>query len=649
MQRKNVMKMKAKFSLKFSFVCSFVYSRKMQSIVKFDSALPKVRGNLLNPRGWGFNDSQFKFDADKKLTFTGDRYETVKKGLPFNAFKVYLMENFGVNFDNVKFAEKIEQREENYAPRVENLEFEAEIKKSEIDFTVDFDERLFRSHGQSVNDTICLVFTRFQRICDLVLFPKSHRDVEVIVKLANAYNVALVPVGGCTNVTDSCLCPAGENRQIAIVDCSQMNKMLYIDKENFLACFESGIVGQDLEKILKSHGFTMGHEPDSIELSTLGGWISTRASGMKQNKYGNIENIARNIKIVTSAGTLNRKFEAPRVSMGPNVDELILGSEGIFGIITEVVVKIHPAPKVKRYGSIVFYDFETGADCMREIAKSSCQPASLRLVDNYHVEASNMVKQYEGKFKDYLESFKRSLLARFKNFDLKKMAIATFLFEGDKDEIDRDEEILLSITKTFGGFSVGEHYGKIGYQATFFVAYFRVSLVHKFFTKSSILTSNFFQDLFYDFGVFAESYETSVTWSKCKSLMSNAKSVWQSEMEKRNIKIFQFGYRISQIYHDGVCCYFYFSLRMEEGINEETFKIFKNARSKLLDAIHSSGGSLSHHHGIGAKLKNRYEKTLSAVEMKILKAIKREIDPKNIFAVSNLLSDDSKETLKAKL
>lgn len=151
----------------------------------------------------------------------------------------------------------------------------------------------------------------------------------------------------------------------------------------------------------------------------------------------------------------------------------------------------------------------------------------------------------------------------------------------------------------------------------------------------------------FDLGILAESYETSVTWSRCKTLLANVISFWNCEMKQRDIKLHQLGYRISQLYNDGVCCYFYFGYRPEE-MDAENFSTFKEIRSKFLDVIHSSGGSLSHHHGIGKKLRKRYEKTTTDVELKMLRAIKKEIDPKNIFAVSNLLSDFEGEP-KAKL
>lgn len=196
---------------------------------------------------------------------------------------------------------------------------------------------------------------------------------------------------------------------------------------------------------------------------------------MKRQKYGNIEDIVRSFKVVTSVGTMNRKFSAPRVSMGPNFDEMILGSEGIFGILTEVVIKIHPSPEVRRYGSIVFHDFESGVDCMREVATTACQPASLRLVDNFHFESSSILRQSEGRILDFVEEVKRCYISRIKSYDLKKVAIATFLFEGGKEDVAINENILLKIAKKHGGYNAGENYGKMGYQMTFYIAYIRVS------------------------------------------------------------------------------------------------------------------------------------------------------------------------------
>ena len=126
------------------------------------------------------------------------------------------------------------------------------------------------------------------------------------MKLANKYDVVIVPYGGGTNVTSALSLDVNEKRMIVSLDMTRMNAIKWVDKENMMACVQAGIAGQDLERDLKQYGVCSGHEPDSMEFSTLGGWISTRASGMKKNTYGNIEDIVNNITIVTSKGTYTK-------------------------------------------------------------------------------------------------------------------------------------------------------------------------------------------------------------------------------------------------------------------------------------------------------------------------------------------------------
>jgi alkyldihydroxyacetonephosphate synthase len=156
---------------------------------------------------------------------------------------------------------------------------------------------------------------------------------------------------------------------IVSVDMARMNRIKWIDKINMLACVEAGIVGKVLEKELNKEGVVLGHEPDSVEFSTLGGWIATRASGMKKNYYGNIEDLVQNIKLVTSIGTYNKLGEWPRVSNGPDINHLIMGHEGNYGIVTEAVLRIRNIPEVKEYSSLIFPNFEVGTRFMEEVAK----------------------------------------------------------------------------------------------------------------------------------------------------------------------------------------------------------------------------------------------------------------------------------------
>jgi len=130
------------------------------------------------------------------------------------------------------------------------------------------------------------------------------------------------------------------------------------------------------------YGVCTGHEPDSQEFSTLGGWVSTRASGMKKNTYGNIEDMLCNLTYVTPTGTYTKTNLWPRISNGPDMHHFVMGSEGNFGIVTEVVLRVRPIPKVKIYDSLIFPNYDIGIKFMHAVSRTSCWPTSLRLVDN---------------------------------------------------------------------------------------------------------------------------------------------------------------------------------------------------------------------------------------------------------------------------
>lgn len=350
------------------------------------------------------------------------------------------------------------------------------IKQLNIHYSTSGEDRLIRSHGQTLYDMFILRESSFERIPDMVVWPNCHDDVVEIVKYANEYNIAVIPFGGGTSVSGSISCPKYEERLICILDTTQMNKMLWLDRENFVVCFESGIFGQDLERELKKMGLTVGHEPDSFEFSTLGGWVATRASGMKKNIYGNIEDLVVRVKMVTSKGVLERNCSAPRVSCGPDFNHVILGSEGTLGVVTEVVLKIRALPPCQIYGSLVFPQFENGVQFLREIAENRMQPASIRLMDNEQFRFGKALTPPHSWFSAVTENLKKAVLTKLKGFDLSKMCVATILFEGQAEDVKLHEKKIIQLAKKYKGLSAGSEHGERGYVLTFVIAYIRVSI-----------------------------------------------------------------------------------------------------------------------------------------------------------------------------
>jgi len=193
---------------------------------------------------------------------------------------------------------------------------------------------------------------------------------------------------------------------------------------------QAGINGQQLERELSLKNFCTGHEPDSMEFSTLGGWVATRASGMKKNLYGNIEDLVVHVTVVTPKGTIQKSSQVPRVSIGPDIHQFILGSEGTLGVVTEVTIKIRPFPEVRKYGSIVFGNFEDGVNFMREIARQKCAPASIRLMDNEQFSFGQALQtDTKTLFQSFVDGLKKYYISKIKGVDLAKISVVTLLFE----------------------------------------------------------------------------------------------------------------------------------------------------------------------------------------------------------------------------
>lgn len=587
------------------------------------SAIPKQRQQLLKWNGWGYKDSRFEY-VNGTLVFTGDRYP-IGGSIALPHLKDFVEKRLNVNLNDKRDGNPLPER---YPDPVPCPEFLSTLHRQGIDFSQQGEDRLVRCHCQTLHDIYTLRTGTFKRIPDVVLFPTSHDQVVQIVTAAQEQNVVVIPYGGGTSVSGASSCPEHENRPIAVLDTSQMNKMLWIDKQNLVACFEAGIVGQDLEREVRKLGYTTGHEPDSYEFSTLGGWVATRASGMKKNKYGNIEDIVVKVRMVTPKGVLEKNVFVPRISCGPDFDHIILGSEGTLGVVTEVVIKLRPLPAVKKYGSLVFPEFGSGVRCLREVAKQRLQPASIRLIDNEQFVFGQALKPQGGAFSNLASALQKAYITKLKGMSLDKITIATLVFEGCAEDVKLHEQKILAIAGKHGGFSAGSMNGEKGYILTFVIAYIR--------------------DLALEYNVVAESFETSVSWDRCETLCTNVKTRVKKECAKHNIQYYLISCRVTQSYDAGACVYFYFGFNYSDFLNSGTdpVHVYETIEGHAREEILASGGSISHHHGVG-KIRSRwYPQSVSQVGVGLYRATKQELDPQNIFAAGNFLNDNDVDAAK---
>lgn len=281
-----------------------------QAIFNAPPSIPKRRQEALKLNGWGFKDSRFWVTKDKNVKFSGPRYEILDDATLPN-FIEWMNRILGINLHlgliNVpsitKFDNSLIDNE------VKNEELLAEMAKLKLDISTEPDDRIFRAHGHTMQEIFVLRTGKFPRVPDIVVWPRCHNEVVSIIKLAADHSAALIPFGGGTSVTGALLCPENERRTIISLDTSQMNRILWLDEVNLTVRMESGIIGQDMERRLALLGYCVGHEPDSIEFSSLGGWVATRASGMKKNIYGNIEDLLVHVTMVTPTGVVQKPYQ----------------------------------------------------------------------------------------------------------------------------------------------------------------------------------------------------------------------------------------------------------------------------------------------------------------------------------------------------
>ena len=562
---------------------------------------------------WGYKDSGFKVNSDKSVTFTGRRYPICGKRL--HNFIPFVEEILGVEFT---LEPKIQEVEEKYVSDANiNEPFMDDLKDYFDDdrFSGENNERLLHSHGQHSTDEVYKVlYNRLDQFTDLVFYIESEEETVKLINLAEKHNVCLIPYGGGTNVTNALRPPKEEKRMVVSVDTRRMAAVESVDEHNLMVTVGAGITGKVLEQELNKRGFTVGHEPDSYEFSTVGGWISTNAAGMKKHKYGNIEDIVQNLRMVTPKGIINQKKPLTRSSFGIKAQNILFGSEGNLGIITSATLKVHRLPESSAYESIIFKDWDTGVRFMYDLFHSNMVPASARLADNLQIRLGNALKENKEGLSKVLDDFKKYILFNVKGVNPERFTAAVFKIEGSSTEVENQRENLRTLSKKHGGILAGESTGKSGYLATMVIAYIR----------ELIFTQN----------VLGETMETAVPWSKINQVKNEAQKLIVQLHKENNLpgKPF-FTSRISKIYHTGVCMYNTIAMSFEGIENPED--VFTGIEHKMRENFIKNGGSISHHHGVGKLRKDFMQDTVSESSIEMVRGIKQTQDPKNVFGVKN--------------
>jgi len=575
-------------------------------------APPPADGDAVSLDAWGFQDTAFQRLPNGNVTLTGGRYALSGQELPH--LLPWIRQVMAVDLPAG------DQHPSQYPPAIpaprSNPPLLAALRKVLPADAISDDAglRMRHGHGHSLEEMYAVRHGSLGRIPDIVVFPATEEQVVAIVAAAKAHDGCLIPYGGGTNVSEALRCPENEARCIVSVDLARLNRILWIDPVDRMACIQAGALGRHIQEQLAAHGFTMGHEPDSVEFSTLGGWIATHASGMKKNRYGNIEDLVLDVSVVTADGKLTRPTVAPRESAALDPRRWLFGSEGTLGIITQAVVKVFPLPEAQEYGSAIFPSFEAGMRFLYDLNQEGRLPASVRLVDNLQFQLGQTLKPASTGAKALKSKAEKFLVTKVKGFDPDAMVACTFLHEGSRAEVDAEKRTVARLAKRHGGMLAGAENGRKGYQLTFGIAYIRDFVMQQW--------------------ILGESFETSVPWSKAEELAARVKQRIQKEHAARKLPGKPFvTCRVTQLYQTGVCIYFYLGF-YHKGVPDAAH-VYAELERAARDEILQAGGSLSHHHGVG-KIRSRFlPRVFSPTALAWAGSFKHAVDPDNLFGAAN--------------
>ncbi|MDR3497965.1 MAG: FAD-binding oxidoreductase [Parvibaculum sp.] len=474
-------------------------------------------------------------------------------------------------------------------------------------------ERAFHARGKSYHDLLYVRAGKLDMAPDAVIYPRSPDEVLAVVKLAAEEDIALIPYGGGSSVVGGINALAKSlGGAVVTLDTTLMTRLIQIDKIAMTATVEAGIYGPALEEALQKHGVTLSHYPQSFQYSTLGGWIAARGAGQQSNRYGKAEKWLVSAKLATPKGFWTTEA-TPASAAGPNLNQLVAGSEGTLGVICEATVKIHEIPARKDYRGYLFKDFATGVEAARRINHAEIPVAMVRLSDaneTYFFQAFSATSQTSLKAR-----LQRAYL-RFRGFgDMPCLMLIGH--EGERETVVWAQARTEAICKSLGALAIGTNAGHRWYHGRF--------------------NSPYVRDPMMDRGIGIDTLETSTRWSNIGNLH---KAVTTALTEAMNANMPAEGGRglvmahVSHSYPDGASLYFTFVFPRQLDREIEQWQAIKRAAS---DAILENRGTISHHHGVGTDHAPWLAEEKGPIGYELLRSVKRELDPTGVMNPGKLL------------
>lgn len=450
--------------------------------------------------------------------------------------------------------------------------------------------RAVHSVGKGYCDLIRIRTGNISIPTDAVALPETEEQVAALLEAAARLGIAVVPFGGGTSVVGG-VDPIPQ-RPTLTLSLARLARVLRIDPTSQTAEVEAGILGPALETALNAAGFTLGHFPQSFEQSSLGGWIATRSAGQNSTKYGKIEERVESLRLLYPGGVLSTR-PVPAAAAGPDLNHLVAGSEGAFGVITRASVRLARLPEASDYRGYLLPSFAEGIEAARALMQSGLEPAVLRLSDEPETESTMAMRG--GTLAD------RSFLV--------------LGFEGTEAHVRFEWSQAEALLARHGGQPLGASPGEAWRRGRFEAPYLR--------------------DYLLDSGVLVDTLETATTWDRYLDLYHAVRTAILDVLDGQAIVMAH----LSHVYTDGGSIYYTFLAAADQGAEVEQWRRIKAAAT---DAIVRAGGALSHHHAIGTEHRRWLGEYVGPGGRRVLAALKAALDPAGVMNPGKLLPDEDR-------
>lgn len=464
---------------------------------------------------------------------------------------------------------------------------------------VEAGDRLRHARGQSLPDWVALRSGCIPAFPDAVAYPLSSAEVARLLEHAALVDARVIPYGGGTSVVGH-INPEPGDRPVLTINMRRMNQISQLDSISQLATFGAGVAGPELEAQLRVRGFTLGHFPQSFEFSTLGGWVATRSSGQQSLGYGRIENLFAGGRLLAPAGDMVLP-PFPASAAGPDLRQVILGSEGRMGILTDITVRITPLPELEEFYAAFFPSFIDGMTATRRIVQERLPLSLLRLSTPMETKTTLALAGHER-----LIGLLETMLGVRGVSDEKCMLLCGFT--GRTAAVRDARHATLDIIKEHSGVNAGRRFGEQWIEGRFRTPYLRNTL--------------------WEMGYAVDTLETATTWQAVPRLVEQIEEAMYSALDDgERVHVFT---HLSHMYPQGASIYVTYIFRLAPDPDEtlRRWAVLKGAASR---AIMAGGGTISHQHGVGRDHAAYLETEKGALGLTALETAATAFDPAGIM------------------